>query len=209
MIEGCDARIHDQSKFLHRQHEFWESVLNPANPTAVVGQDRRTIAFPLPVKGLRLEDSRHFPQLQVEDLIAGAARVHGSGIVARSNDPFLDALRDASLLKALAGGIWPTNLVHPDDLENEWSCIGRRGRVQFKKRARGESNPRPRFGKAPPNQLFHVEGQDSCARTDSTGPVNGLSNRWLLQRGSGSCVISLRFCATLASVPTPLQAARN
>jgi hypothetical protein len=44
---------------LQKQRDFWESVLNPANPTAVVGQDRRTIAFPLPVKELRLEDSRY------------------------------------------------------------------------------------------------------------------------------------------------------
>lgn len=124
-LPGADfVLIHDQSKFLQKQREFWESVLNPANPTAVVGQDRRTIAFPLPVKGLRLEDSRHFPQLQVADLIASAAREHASGIVARSNDPFLDALRDAGLLKALAGGVWPTASVTPDDLETDGPVLG-------------------------------------------------------------------------------------
>lgn len=30
--------IHDQSKFLHKQREFWESVLNPRNPAAVVAK---------------------------------------------------------------------------------------------------------------------------------------------------------------------------
>jgi hypothetical protein len=90
----------------------------------VVGQDRRTIAFPLPVKGLRLEDSRHFPQLQVADLIASAARAHASGVVARSNDPFLDALRDAGMLNALAGGVWPTALVRPDELETDGPVLG-------------------------------------------------------------------------------------
>jgi Protein of unknown function (DUF3800) len=116
--------IHDQSNFLQKQREFWESVLNPTNPTAVVGQDRRTIAFPLPVKGLRLEDSRHFPQLQVADLIASAARAHASGIVARSSDPFLDAMRDAGLLNALAGGVWPTALVRPEELDTDGPVLG-------------------------------------------------------------------------------------
>jgi len=124
-MPGSDfVLIHDESRFLQKQREFWESVLNPANPTAVVGQDRRTIAFPLPVKGLRLEDSRHFPQLQIADLIASAARAHATGVVERSNDPFLDALRDAGLLKALAGGVWPTALVHPDDLETNGPVHG-------------------------------------------------------------------------------------
>ena len=124
-LPGTDFElIHDQSKFLQKQREFWESVLNPANPAAVVGQDRRTNAFPLPVKRLRLEDSRHFPQLQVADLIASAARVHASGIVAQSKDPFLDALRDAGLEGALAGGVWPTALVRPDELETDGPVLG-------------------------------------------------------------------------------------
>ncbi len=104
--------------------KFWESVLNPANPTAVVGQDRGTIAFPLPVKGLRLEDSRHFPQLQVADLIASAACAHARGMVAQSNDSFLDALRDAGLVNALAGGVWPSAFVRPDDLETDGPVLG-------------------------------------------------------------------------------------
>ena len=116
--------IHDQSKFLQKQREFWESVLDPANPAAVVGQDRRTIEFPLPVKDLRLEDSRHFPQLHVADLIASAARAHASGLVARTSDPFLDALRDAGLLNALAGGVWPTAMVRPDELETDGPVFG-------------------------------------------------------------------------------------
>jgi len=108
---------HDESKFLQKQREFWESVLNPQNPVAVVGQDRRTICFPVPVTGLRLADSEQFPQLQVADLIAGAARADGSRIVNRSDNAFCDVLVDAGLRSALAGGVWPSDAVHPDDLE--------------------------------------------------------------------------------------------
>jgi hypothetical protein len=116
--------VHDHSKFLELQRAFWEAVLNPANPTATVGQDRRTMTFPLPVKGLRLEDSSHFPQLQIADLIASAARADANRVVNRSTDAFWDALRDAGLLKALAGGVWPTASVHPDDLETNGPVLG-------------------------------------------------------------------------------------
>jgi hypothetical protein len=41
--------IHDQSNMLERRRSFWEAVLDPANPQATVGQDRRAITFPLPI----------------------------------------------------------------------------------------------------------------------------------------------------------------
>jgi len=44
--------------------------------------------------------------------------------VARTKDPFLDALRDAGLLKALAGGVWPTALVRPEELETDGPVLG-------------------------------------------------------------------------------------
>jgi len=111
--------VHDESKFLRKQREFWETVLSPANPPAVVGQDRRIIEFPLPVKELRLEDSQKFPQLQVADLIASAARAHAGGLLARINNAFLDALVEAGLLNALAGGVWPTAAVCPEELDTD------------------------------------------------------------------------------------------
>jgi len=110
--------VHDESKFLRKQRAFWEAVLNRENPPAVVGQDRRTIKFPLPVKELHLEDSRKFPQLQVADLIASAARAHANGLVMGSSS-FLDALLEAGLYEVLAGGVWPTKLVTPADLDTE------------------------------------------------------------------------------------------
>jgi hypothetical protein len=76
------------------------------------------------VKKLRTEDSRHFPQLQIADLVASAARAHANGLVARSKDPFLDALRDAGLMNALAGGVWPSASVRPEELETEGPVLG-------------------------------------------------------------------------------------
>jgi hypothetical protein len=44
--------------------------------------------------------------------------------VARSKDPFLDALGDAGLMNALAGGVWPSALVRPDELETDGPVLG-------------------------------------------------------------------------------------
>jgi hypothetical protein len=116
--------FHDRSTMLERQREIWEAILDPSNPAAVVGQDRRTIRFPLPVRGLLLEDSRRFPQLQVADLVAGAARTVWNARVNESRDPYCDALLDAGLLNGLAGGMVPTDLVTPDDLETNGPIVG-------------------------------------------------------------------------------------
>jgi hypothetical protein len=115
--------VHDESKFLRKQREFWEGVLSQGNPPALVGQDRRTIEFPLPVKKLHVEDSQKFPQLQVADLIASAAREHANGLLLGTN-AFRDALFDAGLYEALAGGVWPTDAVRPEELDTEGPAFG-------------------------------------------------------------------------------------
>jgi hypothetical protein len=116
--------FHDQSTMLERQRAFWEAVLDPTNPVAVTGQDRRTIQFPLPVLGLRLEDSRHFPQLQVADLVAGAARSIWNARVRGTTNEFCDALLELGLLNAFAGGVGPTASVTPQDLETDGAVLG-------------------------------------------------------------------------------------
>jgi hypothetical protein len=75
------------------------------------------------VRELHLEDSQKFHQLQVADLIASAARAHASGLVMGSSS-FLDAVLDAGLYEALAGGVWPTKLVTPADLDTEGPVFG-------------------------------------------------------------------------------------
>ncbi|HKW61909.1 MAG TPA: hypothetical protein VJN89_05135 [Candidatus Acidoferrum sp.] len=116
--------IHDESKFIEKQRELWETILNPTNPAAVVGQDRRTIEFPLPVNELRLENSRNVPQLQVADLIASAARAHANGLVTKTKEPFLEGLWEAGLKHAFDGGVWPTARVRPEELETEGPVFG-------------------------------------------------------------------------------------
>ncbi len=84
----------------------------------------RLIEFALAVKELHLEDSHKFPQLQVADLIASAARAHAGGLLARTRNAFLDALVEAGLLNALAGGVWPTAAVGPEELDTNGPVFG-------------------------------------------------------------------------------------
>ncbi len=115
---------HDRSTMLERQRQFWKAILDPTNPPGVAGQDRRTIEFPLPVRELRLVDSRQTPQLQVADIIAGSGRTVWHARLAESSDPFCDALIDAGILNGMAGGVVPTAQVSPEDLETEGPVIG-------------------------------------------------------------------------------------
>jgi hypothetical protein len=55
------ALINDESKFLQKQREFWESVLSPANPAAVVGQDRRKIEISSSREGASVGGLSQFP----------------------------------------------------------------------------------------------------------------------------------------------------
>jgi Protein of unknown function (DUF3800) len=116
--------FHDESTMLERQRVFWEAILDPTNPVAEVGQDRRTIKFPLPVQGFRLEDSRDFPQLQVADLVAGAARSIWNARLTGSSDAYHDAVVEAGVLNGLAGGVGPTDFVTPEDLDTDGPVHG-------------------------------------------------------------------------------------
>jgi len=100
------------------------AILDPTNPPGVTGQDRRTIKFSLPVHEVRLVDSQQFPQLQVADIIAGSARTVWNARMQGSTDPFCDALVDAGVLNGMAGGVVPTALVSPEDLETEGPVVG-------------------------------------------------------------------------------------
>jgi hypothetical protein len=115
--ESSFRLIHDTSRQIEQHRARWKAILDPTNPAAVVGQDRRSVAFPLPVSGLELADSNDVLQLQVADLIAGAARDLMKAKALGSNDDYAAALDDAGLLKAVGGGNWPTAAISPEELD--------------------------------------------------------------------------------------------
>jgi hypothetical protein len=111
--------VHDTSKQIEEHRSRWEAILHPDNPAALVGQDRRTIAFPLPVSSLDLADSRTTPQLQVADLIAGAASALMRSKALGTRDEYAEALHEIGLLKAVGGGNWPSTDISPEELETD------------------------------------------------------------------------------------------
>ena len=111
--------VHDRSSMIERNHATWEAIFDPDNPATVVGQDRRTISFPLPVRGLRLEDSRMLAPLQVADLVAGAAFAVFSARARNVQDEYADSLIEAGLLGGVNGGVWPSDAITPEELETD------------------------------------------------------------------------------------------
>ena len=111
--------IHDHSKMMERNRQRWEAILDPSNPAAIVGQDRRTIEFPLPVQGLRLEDSTQCLQLQIADIVAGAACAFMTAKVRNARPDYTEALLEGGILDAVAGGVWPSDSISPEQLETD------------------------------------------------------------------------------------------
>jgi len=113
--------VHDDSTAMSRKKEFWESVLAEDAPSAITGMDRRTVEYPLNAT-LRFKDSKSTLQLQLADLVAGAAAV-GWGLAAGSDvkhPDYAEALKDRQLLRPfVAGGVWPTDDVTPKDMGTE------------------------------------------------------------------------------------------
>jgi hypothetical protein len=116
--------IHDTSKMIQRNRKKWEAVLDPTNPSATVGQDRRTIEFPLPVRGLHLAESQNHPQLQIADLVAGGAAALMSARARVKMTPYSEGLMRLGLLEAIAGGVWPSAMISPEELETEGPVLG-------------------------------------------------------------------------------------
>jgi hypothetical protein len=111
--------IHDTSKAIDRRRATWDAILDPNNPSRLVGQDRRTFRFPLPVRKLSIEESHERPSLQLADIVAGAAcELMMARAQGRSNE-YGRALEDAGLLQACRGGVWPTSAVSPEALETD------------------------------------------------------------------------------------------
>lgn len=116
--------IHDTSKMIQRNQERWRAVLSPDNPPAVVGQDRRTIEFPLPVRGLQLAESQEFIGLQIADLVAGGACALLTARARDNRGEYVDALGDTGLLGTAAGGLWPSDAISPEELETKGPVLG-------------------------------------------------------------------------------------
>ena len=113
--------VHDTSSALARDRTMWEAILATDAPPATVGQDRRTITFPLGVTAVAQADSREYDQLQLADVVAGAFatyirnRAYGNTTYRQEYVAMLDELnlRTSNLT---INWVWPTLEVDPEEL---------------------------------------------------------------------------------------------
>ena len=99
---------HDRSKPLRHSEPFLRALMSPA-ASRIVGYPGRKIELPLRITKLEFGDSADHPELQVTDLIAGAAAdclLAWSG--KRQCLSYHDALRDSRLPELFVGGVIPS-----------------------------------------------------------------------------------------------------
>lgn len=120
--------IHDESSALAREQHVWDVLLDPDLPDAVVGQDRRTIKFPLRVDSFRRANSEHHLQLQLADLLAGAFATYLRNRVNGETDYRPEYAEKLEAIGFLGSGlaincVWPTADVAPEDLGAEGTVL--------------------------------------------------------------------------------------
>jgi hypothetical protein len=118
--------IHDQSSALAREQHIWEAILSPEVPETVVGQDRRLTRFPLNVREIGFGDSCAHVQLQLADILAGAAASYYRN---RFNweptyrSEYGQRLGGAGIPDLVINIVWPTAAVTPEQLETDGEVV--------------------------------------------------------------------------------------
>ncbi len=120
--------VHDESSALAREQQVWDVILGPDAPHAVVGQDRRTVSFPLRVDSIRRANSRDHLQLQIADVLAGAfatyMRNRANGETSYRPE-YAEKLEALDLLESelAINCVWPTTHVTPEELGTEGKVL--------------------------------------------------------------------------------------
>lgn len=115
------AIVHDRSSALARDRALWETILAADGPPMTVGQDRRTITFPLGVNAVAQADSRDHDQLQLADVVAGAFatyirnRAYGDTAYRREYVAMLDEC-NLGTSNLISNWVWPTLDISPEEL---------------------------------------------------------------------------------------------
>lgn len=99
---------HDQSKPLRRNEKFLRTLMTPLAPR-IIGYGNRQAELPLRISDFDFDDSAAHPQLQVADIIAGAAidcLLAWSG--KRPTQKYHAALKETQLQKLFCDGMLPS-----------------------------------------------------------------------------------------------------
>ncbi|MFZ6843455.1 DUF3800 domain-containing protein [Undibacterium sp. RuTC16W] len=110
---------HDESKPVFAERENLAAMINPDVAPTMIGYDRRKFEFPLRARTLNFSDSRNVPQLQVSDLLAGAAAYFATAVARSARDELTEQLDQAGIERFSIHALWPAPHVTPQALGTE------------------------------------------------------------------------------------------
>ncbi|CFB71320.1 DUF3800 domain-containing protein [Yersinia enterocolitica] len=109
---------HDDSKAITEQKEIFDKFMNLSKSTEIYGYDRRTFSLPIKARSLSFHSSEEYPQLQIADIVSGAAAYYVNCLKKQTlDDYFYNELKRINIDKYFNDMvIWPTSYVSPEDL---------------------------------------------------------------------------------------------
>ncbi|MFP2897302.1 DUF3800 domain-containing protein [Corallococcus sp. 4LFB] len=103
--------IHDASSNMARRREFWDAILSPGAPPALVGRFGDPVVFPIGVKETVFANSKAEVGLQIADVIAGAVARWAKWLAlgGPETDKYAEQLNRifADAENCVAGVVWP------------------------------------------------------------------------------------------------------
>jgi hypothetical protein len=117
-LNGPFDIAHDISKPIAAQRENLELLMSTAHEPWISPADGPRRQLPLLATGVRFADSGSVVQIQISDLIAGAAACFMGARTQRGVDPLARKLQQTRLPELLSAGVlvWPSKSVTPGDL---------------------------------------------------------------------------------------------
>jgi hypothetical protein len=115
--EGPLEVVHDQSTNMAKQQWLWDAFTSPAMAPATFAYAGGQQTFPINVVQTRFADSVSVRQLQICDVLAGAAAFAMNNMDRDDQrGAFAKHLFDAGLGALSIGGLWPSPYVTPEEL---------------------------------------------------------------------------------------------
>lgn len=116
-LAGPFDLVHDVSKPIATAREGLERLMALNELPCLFNHIRISYAFPVQAPGIRFGDSRDIPQLQVADLVAGAAATLFRARARREQDAFAESILQTQLPGLITNAVWPDTAVSPDELD--------------------------------------------------------------------------------------------
>jgi hypothetical protein len=112
--EGPWEAVYDDSSMMAKQAWLWEAMSSPQLASARFhGPDCEQI-FPMNVTATRFARSEHEKQIQLCDILGGAAATSLRAYAEKRITPFAERLVAAGMEKLVIGGMWPSDDVTPE-----------------------------------------------------------------------------------------------